>query len=111
MKPGTFTKGDPRINRKGRPKSFDALRELAKQIAQEKVEGKDGSVMSRIELILRRWSLSDNPQLAGRFIEIAYGKVPDEIINDGKVTITIVRDETPPAEPSQEAGGLRDQSG
>ena len=30
-----FVKGDPRINRKGRPKSFDALRSLAQEIAHE----------------------------------------------------------------------------
>jgi len=32
---GHFTKGDPRINRNGRPKSFDGLRTLARQIALE----------------------------------------------------------------------------
>ncbi len=34
-KSGRFTKGDPRINRNGRPKSFDALRALAQEIAHE----------------------------------------------------------------------------
>ena len=32
---GPFRKGDPRINRKGRPKSFDQLRSLAQEIAHE----------------------------------------------------------------------------
>ena len=32
---GKFVKGDPRINRNGRPKSFDALRALAQEIAHE----------------------------------------------------------------------------
>ena len=30
-----FIKGDPRINRDGRPKNFDALRELAREIGYE----------------------------------------------------------------------------
>lgn len=96
----SFTKGDKRINRKGRPRNFDALRELAKQIGSEIVISKDGlTKMSMVELILRSWSSSNNHQLQRAFIEIAYGKVPDvhEITGkDGEpitiTTIEVVRD-------------------
>lgn len=68
-----FVKGDKRINRKGRPKSFDALRELAKQIANEPTD----VGYTRIELIMRSWSLSKDPRLQIAFMEYAYGKVPN----------------------------------
>ena len=81
-----FKKGDPRINRKGRPRSFDALRELAQQIAHETAtdgSGKNiviaGHTATVAEMILRTWAKSNNAQLARGFIEIAYGKVPDDI--------------------------------
>ena len=83
-KPGTFTKSDPRINRKGRPKSFDALRVLAQEIANEAAKKRDGEpivldghIVTVAEAILRQWSTSNNPVLQMRFIEITYGKVPD----------------------------------
>jgi hypothetical protein len=74
-----FTKGDKRINRKGRPKNFDGLRELGKLIGLETITAKDGSAMTRVELILRSWSMSNNYQLQKAYMEIVYGKVPDEI--------------------------------
>ena len=104
-RPGQFKKGDPRINRKGRPKNFDALRTLALAIAHEVAVSKDkqcvvinGKKVTVAEAILRKWATSGNHQLQKAFIEIAFGKVPDitEITGkDGKPikvkTITVIR--------------------
>lgn len=86
-----FVKGDPRINRKGRPKNFDALRKLAMMIGNEPITAKDGTTMTRAELILRSWSMSNNYQLQKAYMEIAYGKVPDEVNlkSDNKVVFEV----------------------
>ena len=96
-KPGTFRKNDPRINRKGRPRSFDALRELAQEIAHETAQagGADvivsGHKVTVAEAILRQWAMSKNPQLQRAFIEVAYGKVPDALdVEIGKVVVEYI---------------------
>ena len=77
-----FTKGDPRINRKGRPKSFDGVRELAQAIGNEQAMSKgspyviDGHVATVIEAILRSWVTSNKPQLQQAFVAYAYGVPP-----------------------------------
>lgn len=77
-----FVKGDPRINRKGRPKTFDAARELAQAIAHEvaKAGGEDvvidGHRVTVIEAIMRQWATSKVPALQQAFVEYAYGKPP-----------------------------------
>lgn len=90
-KPGTFTKGDPRINRNGRPKSFDTLRKLAQSIAHEEAKAKDGQVLvidghkvTVTEAILRSWAQSKNPKLQQLFMEVAFGKVPNPVELTGK---------------------------
>lgn len=91
-----FTKGDPRINRRGRPRSFDALRELAQQIAHEPTQIiVDGHKVTVAEAILRQWAQSKNPQLQRAFIEVAFGKVPDNlnVKNDGEVVLKVVYEE------------------
>lgn len=87
-----FVKGDRRINRKGRPKSFDALRELAQQIAHEELQSGDMR-MTTTEAILRKWATSKDPRLQMQFMDVAYGKVPNvtEITgtdkNDGEIRV------------------------
>lgn len=90
-----FVKGDPRINRKGRPRDFDALRELAQQIAHE-VALKDGAplvisghTVTVAEAILRSWATSKNPMLQKAYLEICYGKVPDELNAGGIIEILV----------------------
>ena len=78
-----FTKGDPRINRKGRPKDFGALRALFQSIAQEPIVQKDGThyvidghIVTIIEGIGRSWATSKNGQMQKAIVEVAYGQVP-----------------------------------
>ena len=98
---GPFRKGDPRINRKGRPKSFDQLRSLAQEIAHEaaKQGGQpvviDGHAVTVTEAIMRQWAMSKDPRLQQKFIEVAYGQVPSvtrlEGQDGGPIQIMITR--------------------
>lgn len=73
-----FKKGDPRINRNGRPKNFDALREMARELGYEPVDFReDPKARSVIEAILRDWMTSKNFQKQQAFMHYAFGKVPE----------------------------------
>lgn len=84
---GSFVKGDVRINRKGRPKTFDELRSLALEVAVEAAVDDNGRALkfpgqkeklNKIKAILLDWAISDDPKKQAKFIEYAFGKVPDK---------------------------------
>jgi hypothetical protein len=81
-----FTKGDPRINRKGRPKSFDKLRDLALSLSHEVVETQQGP-MSAVEVILRQ--MAKDPKQREIFLQYAFGKIPDKIEQNSKVELLV----------------------
>lgn len=80
---GGFQERKHQINRKGRPKNFDALRELAQQIAHEELQSGDMR-MTTTEAILRKWATSKDPRLQMQFMDVAYGKVPSPVEVSGK---------------------------
>jgi len=100
-----FVKGDKRINRRGRPKTFDAMRTLAISIANEIAPDKNGNpavvaipaldgagrehILTVAESILRSWANSRKPELQKAFVEIAFGKVPQQVDVKGDAAITL----------------------
>ena len=85
--PVPFVKGDKRINRKGRPRNFDAARALAQSIAHEEVTNSKGDTATVAEAMLRQFAASDDPRLKIFFFEVAFGKVPQE----NKITLDVTR--------------------
>jgi hypothetical protein len=86
-----FIKGDKRINRRGRPKSFDALRKLAIKIAGETIPNPQGEDYTRIEAMLRVLTSSKAPADRALFLAYAYGKPKEEVdISSGGEAITFI---------------------
>ncbi len=86
-----FQKGkDPRRNTNGRPRTFDALRKLAQQIATEDVTqgGQplviDGHKVTVIEAVMRALASSKNPRDRELFLKYAYGAPPSSVEVSGK---------------------------
>jgi len=82
---GGFQERKHQINRKGRPKSFDALRSLAQEISHEEALSGgqplvvNGKVVTVAEAILRQLAQSKNPKERELFLAIAFGKVPNPV--------------------------------
>ena len=74
--------GDPRRNVLGRPRNFDALRELCQKICNERIT-LDGESLTRLEVILRDWSTSKDVQKQIALVQYGYGKPVDRIETTG----------------------------
>ena len=84
-----FRTGDRRVNRRGRPRNFDALRELCQKVCHEKIT-LDGEVMTRLEVILRDWSASKDVQKQIALVQYGYGKPVDKIETNGLENKTLI---------------------
>jgi hypothetical protein len=109
-----FVKGDPRCSRKGRPKSFDALRSLAVGMASEQAVDKNGEPIllhgkpvTNAQLVLYQW-LTDKKHQKD-FIEVAFGKVPQAIELSGEfngaIQVEYVNSPYPTSDVSPESSG------
>lgn len=75
-----FKKGDPRINRAGRPKNYDLLHEIAVRLCAEPADlGDNPEGITQVEAIMRDWLHSRNYQKQLAVIQYAFGKVPEQI--------------------------------
>ena len=82
---GGFQERKHQINRSGRPGKFDELQKLTIEIFHEPAisNGQElvinGHRVTQIEAIIRKWIMSGNPALQQKAVEIAFGKVPDNV--------------------------------
>jgi hypothetical protein len=85
-----FVKGDPRINRRGTPKSFEQLRKLAQSIGAELVTDGQGRKLTVAEAVLRKLASSGDPQANRIFLEYGFGRPPDKIETTGLENKTLI---------------------
>ena len=88
-----FTKGDKRINRRGRITNFAKLRKLAQEVGNEVID--ESEAITRFTALLRVMSSSRNPADRMGFLAYAVGKPKDEVdmTSNGEVTIRVIREE------------------
>lgn len=74
-----FTKADPRINRKGRPRTLSELRALIQSLANEPSDGKPE--WTRLIVMLRAMLVSRSPADRKELLRYGYGEPPQETTN------------------------------
>ncbi len=77
-KNGQFTKNDPRINRNGRPKKLDILREIFEKKGNEDIDNFMLPNTSCIEAIAHDWLNSSDYRKQRAALEIIFGKLDQE---------------------------------
>lgn len=93
-----FTKGDPRINRKGRPKKLPKLDELLAEVLGSEVEGGKTAAEQILEAMRKRATHYGDVKAAQLLLDRGYGKVKEKLdittdgekINENKIQIEIV---------------------
>jgi hypothetical protein len=85
-----FTKDDPRINRKGRPRLPDLPDTIAK-ILSEQGTGKDDALSEIFKKIVEL-ALKGNLKAAEILLDRAYGRPTQPIESDNHLTIEVSRD-------------------
>lgn len=80
---GGFVKGDKRINRKGRPKTFDKLRAMVQETLNGdlKIKKPTGETVetTRLRLMLESMTTGGNPADHRLLLEYGFGKVKEEV--------------------------------
>ncbi len=75
-----FVKGDPRINRNGRPPNNPAeLNALLDEIFMEVIEDAKGNRMGKLRVALNKILLGKNPTGTIHLLDRRYGKVQDRV--------------------------------
>lgn len=76
--PNPFVKGDPRINRKGRPKVGQTFAEYVRNFMEAEDE-KKGTIVSEMMEIAVKKARQGQYQFWEALVNRAYGKVPDRV--------------------------------
>ena len=90
MPGGPFKKGDPRINRAGRPKTGQALTDILRAMGDVKIETEEGTIIERKSAIAKKlWDMA----MGGDVAALKY--VYDRIDGSPIATTNIISDDLP----------------
>jgi hypothetical protein len=92
--PKPFVKGDPRINRKGRPKIGQSFAEYVRDFMEAEDEKKGTIVAEMMEIAVKK-ARQGQFQFWEQLVNRAYGKVPDkvEVSKEDDIDLSLLPDE------------------